>query len=181
MRRTSILLITLALLGLTAVLAVAAVQRAGIAAAAGTVPRGKTTLRLVAGEAVAGLTGGGGTHLAAGWLGLRVEPAAIPTGAGPETPTVYQFDLPPSAPNPFNPRTTVHYVVPSGGGRVQLRVFDLRGRAVRTLVDGPRPAGPGSVAWNGTDDTGRAVASGVYMIRLSVGAQSAVRKVTLVK
>jgi len=71
-------------------------------------------------------------------------------------------------PNPFNPSTTIQYEL-SREGHLKLEVFDSRGRWVRTLLDGPRPAGPGSILWNGTDGAGRTVASGVYLYQLRAG------------
>jgi hypothetical protein len=69
-------------------------------------------------------------------------------------------------PNPFNPRTTIRYTL-SRAERVQLRVFDVRGRLVTTLRDGSDPAGERRVEWDGRDRTGQPVASGVYLYRLT--------------
>ena len=68
-------------------------------------------------------------------------------------------------PNPANPRVRLSFDLPRAG-RVSLVVVDLRGRVVRRLSDGELAAGPHAVAWDGTDDTGRAVASGSYLARL---------------
>lgn len=83
-------------------------------------------------------------------------------------------------PNPFNPTTTISWRL-AGAGPMSLRVFDARGRLVRTLVEGHGEAGPGSVRWDGRDRRGRAVASGVYFYRLTAGSQSFTRRMTLVK
>lgn len=77
----------------------------------------------------------------------------------PSAPEVYQ-----NTPNPFNPTTTIAYDVPETG-RVALRVYDVAGKLVRTLVDGDRPAGTHRAVWNGRDSSGRLVASGVYLYR----------------
>ena len=79
-----------------------------------------------------------------------------------------------NVPNPFNPSTDIHFVMPEGGGHARLEVFDTRGRHVCTLVDGFVAGGPAQVTWNGRDDSGRAMPSGVYLYRLTVpeGAQS---------
>ena len=69
------------------------------------------------------------------------------------------------SPNPFNPRTSIAYRV-ERDGPVLLTVHDLRGARVRTLVSSSRSAGEYSVAWNGRDDQGRAVSSGLYLVRL---------------
>jgi len=71
-----------------------------------------------------------------------------------------------NVPNPFNPSTVIHYVMPDGGGDVRLEVFDPRGRLVRTLVNGFVASGPQAVQWNGRDNRGLDVPSGVYFYRL---------------
>jgi flagellar hook assembly protein FlgD len=83
-------------------------------------------------------------------------------------------------PNPFNPATTIAFEVPVAG-RVHLAVYDARGALVRTLVDGALPAGPWREQWDGRDQRGRAVASGVYFVRLAAGGTTASHKVTLLK
>lgn len=83
-------------------------------------------------------------------------------------------------PNPFNPRTTVHFTL-SRDGQVLLRAFDARGRLVRTLVDSFVAAGSRSVEWDGRDDRGGAVASGTYFLRLEAGGDFMTRPVTLLK
>jgi hypothetical protein len=74
-------------------------------------------------------------------------------------------------PNPFNPSTTIAYTLPVGG-KVTLRVYNTLGREVAELVRGPRQAAEYHVAWNGTDDEGKAVASGVYLVRLQLNETS---------
>jgi hypothetical protein len=83
-------------------------------------------------------------------------------------------------PNPFNPATTIEWNVASAG-RIALRVYGVDGRLVRTLVDGAVPAGRGGVVWDGRDDAGRAVASGVYFYRLRSGTGVFTRKMILAK
>lgn len=82
----------------------------------------------------------------------------------PETVTLAQ-----NYPNPFNPSTAIGFALP-GDGEVRLRVFDVLGRPVRTLVAGRRPAGTHEVVWDGRDDGGAEVAGGVYVYRLEVRA-----------
>jgi len=62
-----------------------------------------------------------------------------------------------------------------------LNIYDILGRAVRKLVDEDLSAGEHLVAWNGADESGAAVASGVYVYRLSVDGQAVSRKMTLLK
>ena len=69
-------------------------------------------------------------------------------------------------PNPFNPSTRVAYAL-AAPGEVRLTCFDARGRAVRRLVAGPQAAGEHVVTWSGTDDAGRRLAAGTYLLRLA--------------
>jgi M6 family metalloprotease-like protein len=83
-------------------------------------------------------------------------------------------------PNPFNPLTTIRYELASRT-HVSLRVYDVSGAVVRTLVNGDKPAGSYSLTWDGRDDHGSSVSSGVYFYRIAAGSFSDVRKVTLLK
>jgi len=83
-------------------------------------------------------------------------------------------------PNPFNPRTEIEFTL-ERGERVTIEIFDVRGRRVRRLLDAEKPVGDGAVIWNGLDDAGHPVASGVYNVRLRAGDQSDHLKVTLVR
>ncbi len=91
------------------------------------------------------------------------------------------FELRQNYPNPFNPSTMIAYSVPRGGRKVNLEIFDIRGRLVRTLASGVHEQGSYRVLWGGTDESGRAVASGVYFSRLRADGFTAVRKMVLVK
>lgn len=82
-----------------------------------------------------------------------------------DVPGVYA--LAPNSPNPFNPRTTISFAVPSAG-HASLRIMDVRGRLVDTLVDESVAPGQHARIWNGTDAGGRPVAAGVYLYRLDV-------------
>jgi len=85
-----------------------------------------------------------------------------------------------SFPNPFNPAVSIVYTVPAAGP-VVLAVHDLSGRRVRTLVDAHRSAGDHVDRWNGTDDTGAALASGVYFYHVETGSRSANGKLLLIR
>jgi hypothetical protein len=85
-----------------------------------------------------------------------------------------------ASPNPFNPRTDIHFEL-ARAGRAQLSVFDPRGRLVRVLADADLPAGSHVVTWDGTDATGRLAASGVYFLRLEAAGVTDVGKVMLMK
>ena len=83
-------------------------------------------------------------------------------------------------PNPFNPRTTIAYSVPEGT-HVTLRIYDLRGALVSTLVNGQVEAGDHAVVWNGRDDYGSGVASGVYFARIDSKHGVLTRKMVLAR
>ena len=99
--------------------------------------------------------------------------------AAPELPALV-YSLRANEPNPFNPRTTIRYSL-SAPEHVDLRIHDLRGRVVRTLVAAQRPAGWHRAVWDGRDDAGRRVASGVYFYRLAAGPFVESRKMLLLK
>jgi hypothetical protein len=83
-------------------------------------------------------------------------------------------------PNPFNPVTTIGYSL-RDDGVAEMAVFSLAGRRVRTLVNGFVPAGDHEATWDGLDDRGAPVASGVYFYRLRVGDAVETRRMVLVK
>lgn len=91
------------------------------------------------------------------------------------------FELQQNFPNPFNPSTTIRYTLPEEA-RVTLVIYDLLGRQVRTLLrDAQHNAGYHTAVWDGRDDAGRPVASGVYLYRIEAGAHQGTRKMVLVK
>jgi len=99
---------------------------------------------------------------------------------GPEGLMPLTFVLHPNYPNPFNGQTKIAYEL-ARPGRVQLTVFDLLGRTVRHLANGRESAGSHAFVWDGTDDYGQPVASGVYFYRLAAGAHSQTRKMLYLK
>ncbi len=84
------------------------------------------------------------------------------------------------SPNPFNPRVNLDFNLPAAGW-ARLTVHDVRGRQVRQLFAEVRPAGADRVRWDGTDDTGRGVASGVYTVRLETVQGVTEQRVTLLR
>jgi hypothetical protein len=97
-----------------------------------------------------------------------------------ETVIPPSFSVSQNYPNPFNPSTVIEFNVPRATN-ITLRIYDVAGRAVRTLVSGYQSSGRKRVEWNGRDDGGKAVASGVYFYRLSTGNFCETRKIVLVK
>ncbi len=90
------------------------------------------------------------------------------------------FALSQNYPNPFNPRTHIIYQLPQAD-RVTLTVYNVRGQAVCRLVDEEQGAGEHEVTWQGQDDAGRAVASGIYFYQLVTGEFHQTRKMLLLK
>lgn len=85
-----------------------------------------------------------------------------------------------SYPNPFNAHTVIRYEIPRKA-EVSVKIYNLRGQLVRTLVNEVRDVGMHSVSWNGMDDDSRGVASGVYFYRLITEGYEKTRKLTLLK
>jgi hypothetical protein len=83
-------------------------------------------------------------------------------------------------PNPFNPSTTIPFLLPDPG-IVTLIVYDITGCKIRTLVSERMSAGTHSVNWDGRDDNGQPVGSGVYLSRLRAGKLTATGRMLLVK
>ena len=83
-------------------------------------------------------------------------------------------------PNPFNPHTAISFTV-AAEGRVELEIFDLRGRCLRQLVSDDLDAGEHTRVWNGRTDAGEAAPAGVYLVRLASGGATRTQKITLVK
>jgi hypothetical protein len=97
---------------------------------------------------------------------------------GEAVPTAYALTQ--NVPNPFNPETQIAYSLPEAG-RVRLTIYNVVGQVVRRLVDGEQAAGRHSVRWDGRDEAGRRLASGVYLYRIEVNGFSSVRRMMLVK
>ncbi len=83
-------------------------------------------------------------------------------------------------PNPFNPETTIKYGLPKNS-EIEIQIFDLLGRKIKTLKIGPQKAGYYLLKWNGTDDAGNPVASGVYLYQLRAGNFVQTRKMILMR
>ena len=91
-----------------------------------------------------------------------------------------EFALDPNYPNPFNSSTTIRYRL-AEPGQVRLEIFDVQGRKVKTLANGYAGSGVYQVEWDGTDASGKPVATGVYLARLQKGSTSLVHKMLLLK
>jgi hypothetical protein len=108
-----------------------------------------------------------------GWDLLDTESVEFaPPSAGAKLVGVY--------PNPFNPHTTISFVV-NTPVRVRLDIHDAAGRRVTTLTDGKYPAGDHEVHWDGRDSAGREVASGIYFLKFEAGKLIQTQKLVLVR
>jgi hypothetical protein len=106
---------------------------------------------------------------------ISTSVAAGETGGAPLV-----FALGENRPNPFNPHTTFSYTIPAKA-RVSLDVFTVSGRLVRSLVDAVQEPGVHQAAWDGTDRSGRPVASGLYFCRLKSGDAAETRRIMLLR
>ena len=112
---------------------------------------------------------------------LRSPNPATDTGGQDELDVPRQTVLHQNVPNPFNPITQITFDL-AQSGRVRLRIYDVAGRLVRTLIDKDLSAGRNhSAVWNGMDDQNRSLSSGVYFYRLEAAGNSLTRKVVLMK
>ena len=92
----------------------------------------------------------------------------------------YQFELSQNYPNPFNPVTTIDYSVPTRT-HVSIEVFNVLGQRVRTLVNEMKSAGEYRIEWNGSDEAGLSVSTGVYLYRFQAGDVEQTKKMLLLK
>jgi len=106
---------------------------------------------------------------------------AFGTTAVEPLPFAVEVDLKQNYPNPFNPRTTISFHLPAAD-HVDLGIYDLKGRLVRSLHRGQMSAGEHGISWNGRDVLGRSVASGVYFCKLRTGSgEELTRRMVLMK
>jgi hypothetical protein len=111
-----------------------------------------------------------------GITGVENSPpiSRIPTG----------YDLFQNYPNPFNPSTTVLFDLPGDRGgkqHVTVVIYDMRGRRVRTLIDSDLEPGTHQIHWDGRNDRGEPIASGIYLYQLKAGGETFTRKMTVLK
>jgi len=83
-------------------------------------------------------------------------------------------------PNPFNPSTVISFNL-AQSGNVSISIFNQKGQIVRTLVDSQMPAGAHQIVWNGMDDHGSSVSSGIYYYRMTSGKYTSTRKMVMMK
>jgi PKD repeat protein len=114
------------------------------------------------------------TKASAGSLPIEASAPVKIKNTGPTAVSAF------ASPNPFNPATSVKYSLRKGG-EVSVRIFSLDGRLVKTLVEGPAAAGTHEVLWDGRDNSGSSVRSGMYFVKTTSGGESAIFKLSLLK
>jgi aminopeptidase N len=113
-------------------------------------------------------------------LGSLFDEPYVPTVILGDAPLSASFALEQNRPNPFNPATTIHFVLPAKT-HATLRIFDVAGRLVATVLSQELPIGQHRTVWDGKNAKGEAVASGVYFYRLSAGGRTATKKMVLLR
>ncbi|UCG51105.1 MAG: T9SS type A sorting domain-containing protein, partial [Candidatus Latescibacterota bacterium] len=107
----------------------------------------------------------------------------VSLGQGNDNPVFRRYVLQQNYPNPFNPRTLIEYEIPDHAANVHVKliVYDVEGRVVRGLVDTPKDGGAHEVEWDGTNDHGNRVSSGVYFCVLRAGGIRLAKKMVVLK
>ena len=115
-----------------------------------------------------------------GWYIDDVLIESLPSDSQDEYLVHKPVTLLPNYPNPFNPNTSISFSLPEAD-MVSLEIFNIKGQRVRVLARGEMPAGSSTMNWNGKDDSGVSVASGVYFYRLKTSKSVLNRKMMLMK
>jgi len=155
--------------------AAASLQRSTVSGATLNESSGHYTLSATVGEVgVVGLVQGDLYTLGCGfWQGFAN--VFVPVGAPPAFEVLFQNGLRQNFPNPFSTETSIAYSVGTKSP-VRLTIYDVAGRRVRSLVNAELDPGRYVRRWQGRDDHGQVVASGVYFCRLDVGAWTETRR-----
>lgn len=112
---------------------------------------------------------------------LRLTHASTVVGIDTDEPQLARsFELNQNYPNPFNPTTSISYSIPASE-EVTLAIYNIRGELVNTLYSGYQTAGRHEATWNGTDDAGMLMSSGIYVYSLKSASQSISRQMLLIK
>ncbi len=101
---------------------------------------------------------------------IKYEPSSPPQ----------EFELSQNFPNPFNPATTINYII-NQNENVSIIIYNSKGQKIRTLVNSLEAAGKKSIVWDGTDDAGNKVSTGTYFYRLQTGTKVGSKKMLLLK
>jgi len=149
----------------------------------GSASAGSTFLALTVGEPVVGTAHAFDWSATAGFWAMVTPVLLVDVPGEPGGPAL-RYALYPGAPNPSPGHAVIRYVIPAaaaGGVRVTLRVFDVSGRLVRVLEDGPRAPGEHAVVWDGRDRSGARVGAGVYVCHMQAGGFVATRRLVVIR
>ena len=119
--------------------------------------------------------GENGTNMGALGVGCESTELSVDKNLIPAQYTLHQ-----NYPNPFNPVTTLHYDLPENG-LVNITIYDIMGRIVKTLVNSSQTAGYKSIRWNATNDRNEPVSAGLYLYTIQAGEFRQTKKMVLLK
>lgn len=139
---------------------------------AGFIPSGKSAILEIPGEAH--ILSALGADEFGTTFDIRIE-TTTKVEALPDAYALFQNN-----PNPFNPTTTISFNLASEG-QVRLAVYNITGQRVKTLLNGPRQAGLHNVVWDGRDESGNSVASGIYFYRMETADYTESKQMVLLK
>jgi len=111
---------------------------------------------------------------------ITYRPQAVSVEQTSVNSTVQLFVLYQNYPNPFNSQTVIKYQLPKAG-KVSLKIYNILGQEVKTLIDAQKPAGYHKVIWDGRNNTGRIVTSGLYFYRMKAGEFESIKKMLILK
>ncbi|MDD3235856.1 MAG: FlgD immunoglobulin-like domain containing protein, partial [Candidatus Cloacimonetes bacterium] len=97
------------------------------------------------------------------------------------SPAINTIELRPNHPNPFNPSTTISFALKNNSPALELKIYNLKGQLVKTLLSGYMAQGTHSVVWDGKDNANSSVSSGVYYYQINDGKSTQQRKMVLMK
>ena len=153
-------------------------SRATVGSGGGKSADNRYTSWMIAGQCAYAASSDGVYQHSGGLLGRADSLALSVDDAVDQLP--YRFELSQNYPNPFNPATTIEYSVPSRV-RVSIDIFNIVGQKVKTLVDREVAAGSYTVIWEGTSDSGTALATGIYLYRFKAADHIETKKMLLLK
>ncbi len=114
---------------------------------------------------------------------FKIEAAYIETSSTssePEEIPGIQTELHKNYPNPFNPETTISFSL-AQAGEIKITIYNIKGQKVQTLVNDQLPTGKHSAIWNGTNDNGKKVTSGIYFYKLKTDSYVETKKMMMLK
>ncbi len=135
-------------------------------------------LSSLVGQTAIGRTSSSSYNTDHGFYSEAISQLSAVEGNPDDMPTLFKLGA--VYPNPFNPTTKISYEVPQPC-RTVLKIYNVKGQLIRTLLNEERPAGRYDVIWNGQDDHGAQTASGIYLLKMNAGDFAAGRKITLLK